>query len=261
MSSGTSAANTSTRKLSSGLRSSSAIADEALVRELREQLERVRGDHVERRLELLAEHGSDVVDRAVSVRQIPDAPADVVEREVLARVGRQEQNRVACRLGEYAVATAWAAVPVHRLRYIAVHELRRDAMKVLYVERTGLVGGGERSLLGLLDGTAGRVDATLACPSGPLQAAAVSRDVPVVTIPETAGSLRLHPLHTPTGLATMASAAWAIRREARRLGVDLLHANSIRAGLISAPAARSLGLPLVVHIRDRLPPSALTSAV
>src|SRR4051812_46997412 len=137
----------------------------------------------------------------------------------------------------------------------------REILKGLYVERTGLIGGGERSLLGLLDGTANRVERTLACPSGPLQAAAVSRSVPVVTIPETAGSLRLHPLHTTTGLATMGSAAVAILREARRTHVDLLHANSIRAGLISVPAAKRLGLPLVVHVRDHLPPSALTTVV
>jgi glycosyltransferase involved in cell wall biosynthesis len=134
-------------------------------------------------------------------------------------------------------------------------------LKVLYVERTGLVGGGERSLLGLLDGVADHVDRVLACPSGPLQAAAVEHGVPVVTIPETAGSLRLHPWHTPAGLATMGSAALAIWREARDLNVDLIHANSIRAGLVSAPAARRLGLPLVVHIRDRLPPSPMTSLV
>src|SRR3954452_13325091 len=124
----------------------------------------------------------------------------------------------------------------------------RDILKALYVERTSLIGGGERSLLGLLDGTADRIERTLACPSGPLQAAAVSRNVPVVTIPETAGSLRLHPLYTTTGLATMGSAAMAIWREARRLRVDLLHANSIRAGLISVPAAKRLGVPLVVHV-------------
>ena len=37
-----------------------------------------------------------------------------------------------------------------------------------------------------------------------------------------------------------------------------MHANSIRAGLIAEPVARALRLPLVLHVRDCLPPSALT---
>jgi glycosyltransferase involved in cell wall biosynthesis len=56
----------------------------------------------------------------------------------------------------------------------------------------------------------------------------------------------------------LARAAWSLRRIARRDGADLLHANSIRAGLV-AVAAAGMGAPgAVVHVRDVLPDCALT---
>jgi glycosyltransferase involved in cell wall biosynthesis len=252
------------------------------VSELVDHLEGVGLDDVQRGLVLGADDSRDLGDRPGAVGELPDSPTDVVESEVLAGIAGQEKHGVAGRLRENTVATAGAALRVHRLRYIEAvlgpatadapagpgalyardeRDCEGGALKVLYVERTGLVGGGERSLLGLLDGTAGQIERVLACPSGPLQAASVAHGVPVVTIPETAGSLRLHPWHTTAGVATMASAALAIWRAARGAGIDLMHANSIRAGLVAAPAARRLGVPLVVHVRDRLPPSAMTTAV
>ena len=48
----------------------------------------------------------------------------------------------------------------------------------------------------------------------------------------TAGSLRLHPLHTPRALAEVSVAASQVRRAARRHGAELIHANSIRAGIV-----------------------------
>jgi glycosyltransferase involved in cell wall biosynthesis len=131
-------------------------------------------------------------------------------------------------------------------------------VRVLYVERTGLVGGGERSLLGLLEALPASVEPRLACPDGPLSEQADRRGVPTNTIAESVGSLKLHPVHTPVALAAMAAAATALYRSARPWRPDVLHANSIRAGMIAAPVARVLRLPLVLHVRDRLPPSRVT---
>ena len=44
-----------------------------------------------------------------------------------------------------------------------------------------------------------------------------------------------------------------LRSIARDAGADLVHANSIRAGLLTTLAARLGGPPTVVHLRDRLP--------
>jgi L-malate glycosyltransferase len=131
-------------------------------------------------------------------------------------------------------------------------------VKVLYVNHTATVSGAERSLLDLLGALPGEVSGTLATPTGTLSRMAGERGVPVRAIRGTAGSLRMHPLHTPKALAEMAIAAVQVRRAAARLNVDIVHANSIRAGIVCAlarPAAAT-----VVHVRDCLPPGAATSA-
>jgi L-malate glycosyltransferase len=122
-------------------------------------------------------------------------------------------------------------------------------MRVLYASHTGHVSGGEHSLLDLLAALPPGVSAELACPPGDL-ARRVARSH---GIPGTDASLRLHPWYTPRAVARMAHAGWRLRAIARRTRADLVHANSIRAGLV-ALAARGLGgPPVVVHVRDRLP--------
>jgi glycosyltransferase involved in cell wall biosynthesis len=132
-------------------------------------------------------------------------------------------------------------------------------MRVLYVNHTAEVSGSERSLLVLLAALPRDVQAHMASPPGPLARAVEELGIPVTPIASTAGSLRLHPRHTPRALAEMGAAALQLRRAARRHGAELVHANSIRAGIELAlahvsPAAR------VVHVRDCLPPGKVTTA-
>jgi glycosyltransferase involved in cell wall biosynthesis len=74
-------------------------------------------------------------------------------------------------------------------------------------------------------------------------------------------SLRLHPVQTAVGLARLGAANVALRRLTRRFGPDVLHANTPRAGLMCAAAARPSGPPLVVHLRDDLPLNRVGRAV
>jgi L-malate glycosyltransferase len=131
-------------------------------------------------------------------------------------------------------------------------------VRVLYVSHTAEVSGGERSLLDLLRALGSRVEPTVATPEGELSAALRVQGVPTRAIPGTAGSLRLHPLHTPRTIGELAHAAWSVRRIAGHDRIDLVHANSIRAGVVAAAAARLGGPPAVVHVRDVLPDGALT---
>ena len=132
-------------------------------------------------------------------------------------------------------------------------------MRVLYVSHTAVVSGGERSLLELLGALPADVQPLLATPPGPLQELARQRGVATTPIQGTAGSLRMHPLHTPRALAEMALAARQVRRAARRHGADVVHANSIRAGVVLA-LARLRSTPTIVHVRDVLPRGAVSAA-
>jgi L-malate glycosyltransferase len=130
-------------------------------------------------------------------------------------------------------------------------------VRILYVSHTGLVSGAERSLLGLLESLPVDVEPMLAGPPGPLHDHAARIGTLTAPIAGTAGSLRFHPVHTPVAVAAMAVSAGGVLRAARSWQADLLHANSIRAGMIAEPVARVLKRPLVLHVRDCLPPSPL----
>jgi L-malate glycosyltransferase len=132
-------------------------------------------------------------------------------------------------------------------------------VRVLYVNHTGVISGGERSLLGLLGALPRDVQALVAAPRGPLPEAVERLGVPTAAITGTAGSLRLHPLHTPQALAELSVAALQVGRAARRHRAQLAHANSIRAGIVLS-AARVSGAAKVVHVRDCLPSSLLSTA-
>jgi len=125
-------------------------------------------------------------------------------------------------------------------------------MRILFVEFTSAVSGAERSLLELVRGLRADHEVMLACPAGPLAGLAVELGVRVFPIPASQLTFRLHPVHTPRGLADMAGAAWQLGRVVRRLRPSVVHANSIRAGLVAIPAARGVS-PIVVHCRDMLP--------
>src|SRR6185312_10391215 len=135
----------------------------------------------------------------------------------------------------------------------------RPRMKVLYISHTAVVSGAERSLIDLLDALGPSVEPLLATPDGRLQELAREHRVATTPLTGTAGSLRLHPLHTPRALAELALAARQVRRTLARCDAQLVHANSIRAGLVLA-LARWRATPTVVHVRDCLPRGAVSDA-
>lgn len=132
-------------------------------------------------------------------------------------------------------------------------------MRVLYVSHTAEVSGAERSLLDLLLALPGRVEPLLATPNGRLRELAEAHGIATTQITGTAGSLRVHPLHTPRALLEMAVAAWQVRRAVTRHRADVVHANSIRAGIVLA-FGRLRNAPTVVHVRDCLPPGRVSTA-
>jgi glycosyltransferase involved in cell wall biosynthesis len=129
-------------------------------------------------------------------------------------------------------------------------------VRVLYVSHTPVVGGGERSLLALLEALPTGIEPVLAAPEGELADAARALNVPVVLIDEVAASRVLTPSRASLAVAGFARSAVAIRRLVRQWRIDAVHANSIRAGLLVS----ATGVPKLVHVRDVLPPSASARA-
>jgi glycosyltransferase involved in cell wall biosynthesis len=126
-------------------------------------------------------------------------------------------------------------------------------MRVLYLNHTSEMSGAEHSLLTLLEGLPDDVSPVVACPGGPLASATAAIGIPVEPVMGTHASLRLHPLRTSGAIGEMVRCGWRVRNIARRLGVDLVHGNSIRAGLIAGIARRLGGPPALTAIHDQLP--------
>jgi glycosyltransferase involved in cell wall biosynthesis len=132
-------------------------------------------------------------------------------------------------------------------------------MRILYSNHTATVSGSERSLLILLEHLPAGVQALVACPPGRLAEEVARLGVDVAPIAATDGSLRVHPAHTSRAIGEISLAALQLSRLARRHRAEIVHANSIRAG-IEVGLARLGGAAAVVSVRDCLPPGLLTSA-
>jgi glycosyltransferase involved in cell wall biosynthesis len=126
-------------------------------------------------------------------------------------------------------------------------------VRVLYANHTSQVSGAEWSLLSLIESLPPDYTPILACPRGALADAARALGVPVEIIAGTDASLRFHAVHTSRGLYDAGSTTRELVRLAREIKPDLVHANSIRTGLIAAAAAAQARVPTIAHVHDRLP--------
>ena len=126
-------------------------------------------------------------------------------------------------------------------------------MRVLYANHTSQVSGAEWSLLTLMAALPPEYTPILACPSGALAEAGRELGVPVQIIAGTDASLRFHAVHTTRALYDAGSTTRELVRLAREIKPDLVHANSIRTGLIAAAAAAQARVPTIAHVHDRLP--------
>lgn len=133
--------------------------------------------------------------------------------------------------------------------------------RVLFVNHTSLISGGEHALLDLLARLPASVTPMVACPAGRLSSEVAALGVPVLPLKGTASSLRLHPVHTPRGLVDIARDAIALRRHTRTARPDVIHANSTRAGLMALTSGLLGGPSVVVHVRDCMPPGVITRLV
>jgi glycosyltransferase involved in cell wall biosynthesis len=77
----------------------------------------------------------------------------------------------------------------------------------------------------------------------------------------TAGSLRLHPIHTPVAVGQLLRTGVETLRIARRERVDLIHAVSMRSAIAAAISRRLGGPPFVVWQHDVMPARPVTGAI
>ncbi len=190
------------------------------------------------------------------------ALADRLSRASAGKIPGREATR------RWAERQRWEAVAeAHRRLYAARfgdHVPPRP--KVVYLDHTAKLSGGELALVRLLRALEA-VDAhVILAEDGPLVArlheAGVS--VEVMPLPERTRALgrdRITGAAMPLRSVTD-TARYTIRlaRRLRRLRPDLVHTNSLKSGVYGTSAARLAGIPSIWHVRDRISPDYLPRA-
>lgn len=167
-------------------------------------------------------------------------------------------SRAECRM--FAEGFTWERAAASTL---SVFEQARSKppdrpFRVVYLDHTAKPSGGELALLRLLKGTR-HVDAhVILAEDGPLRVmleeAGISCEI--LELPSGVVNLARSTILSPGKLlrTLVASAAYGMRLawRLRRLRPDVVHANSLKAGVIGIPAARLSGSRAVWHLHDRL---------
>ena len=140
-------------------------------------------------------------------------------------------------------------------------------IRVLFVNHTAKLGGGEialRLLIHHLDRT--RIDhEVLLFEDGPLTALLRQGSaVHIVQLPAGIRDARKDSLLSVSTLKKVGGiplSIWRVRSAIRKLKIDFVHTNSLKADLVGGIAARLAGKPVIWHIRDRIAPDYLPAKV
>jgi glycosyltransferase involved in cell wall biosynthesis len=144
----------------------------------------------------------------------------------------------------------------------------KSAIRVLFLDHTAKIGGGEIALLNLLRNLDRALvyPIVLLCADGPL----VDRlrpyaEVHILPLSESVGGAskdRLGWQSLAQGKAAFLALrhVWKIASLARRMRVDLIHTNSLKADLMGGLAARLARIPVIWHVRDRIETDYLPAA-
>ncbi|MDQ6651923.1 MAG: glycosyltransferase [Acidobacteriota bacterium] len=136
-------------------------------------------------------------------------------------------------------------------------------MKILFYNHTGKVSGAERVLLRILAQlNRKRFEPVLLCPAdGSLQDDARTIGVPCGNVNELQARFTWRLGHLLRYLASFISVIRQVRARVIESQPEIVHANSIRAGLVISVATIGLRKPIIWHIHDLLPRHPLSAFI
>ena len=135
-------------------------------------------------------------------------------------------------------------------------------MKILFYNHTGQVSGAERVMLMTLAGLDSSIDSVVLCPvDGQLIQMINELRIRTAGLSPLAARFTWRPDRLIRYFASFARVIRMARAAVVRETPDLIHANSIRAGLVMSAATVGLGMPIVWHAHDLLPRHPLSMAI
>jgi glycosyltransferase involved in cell wall biosynthesis len=142
--------------------------------------------------------------------------------------------------------------------------------RVLFVNHTASLGGGEIALLNLVQELDRRryMPTVLLFQEGPLAERLRESDIETYVRPLAAGvvnarkdGLGIGSLARGSDLMAAAAFAWRLAAFIKERDIQLVHTNSLKADLIGGLAGRLAGVPVVWHVRDRIAADYLPARV
>ncbi len=135
--------------------------------------------------------------------------------------------------------------------------------RILYVNHTGHVSGAERVLINTLRTLdQRRYEPIVACPSYGGLADEVGRlGVKSIPMPLIQARFAWRPDKLLLSAANIAEAVRTLRNTIRTVAPHLIHANSVRAGIVATLAAAGMRTSVIWHVHDTLPRHPLSTAV
>ena len=136
-------------------------------------------------------------------------------------------------------------------------------MKILFYNHTGLVSGAERSLMLAIGATDRDVfDMAVVCPAdGALMPTVRELGLEWLPIDSLESRFTWNPLSLGRYCLSVAKVKNRFGEIVRRVQPDLIHANSVRAGIVASLATSGMNIPVVWHIRDLLRRHPISSLI
>jgi L-malate glycosyltransferase len=125
-------------------------------------------------------------------------------------------------------------------------------VKIVFLNHTGIVSGAERVLLMILEGLAGQsIKPIVSCPEdSDLARILRERQIPIAGLPELRARFTWNPIQLIRYVRSYFGCVQIFRKILRAEEPDLVHANSVRAGLLASFAAIGTGIPVIWHVHD-----------
>jgi glycosyltransferase involved in cell wall biosynthesis len=167
---------------------------------------------------------------------------------------------------KFAERHSWRDV-ADRIRAVECEALTparaKRRMRVVYLDHVAQLSGGEIALLRLVPHLTEVDPHVILAEDGPFADSLVEAGISTEVLPlaQRARALRKGSV-TPSTIpprVVLTSAAYVVRLafHLRRMRPDIVHTNSLKAGVYGSIAARLAGIPVVWHIRDRIAPDYL----
>lgn len=133
-------------------------------------------------------------------------------------------------------------------------------MRVLFINHTGKVSGAERVLLSVLERLDG-FTVRLLCPPGNLREGAERLGVPCEHLDELQARFTWRPDRLIEYLGSFRTVSQQIRAAVTQWQPDLIHANTVRAGIAATLATIGMNVKVVWHVHDILPHHPLSTFI